>query len=69
MRKTACRIYVPYVQILLQFQVSLKPIMSTKRSAPTKTPAVGAKRQRKMPTIAEKVELLDMLKEGKSVQK
>ena len=69
MRKTACRIYVPYVQILLQFQVSLKPIMSTKRSAPTKTPAVGAKRQRKMPTIAEKVELLDMLKEVKSVQK
>ena len=40
--------------------------MSTKRSAPTKAPALGAKRQRKMLTIAEKVELLDMLKEGKS---
>ena len=66
MHKTACQIYVPYVQILLQFQVSLKPIISTKRSAPTKAPAVGAKRQRKMLTIAEKVELLDMLKEGKS---
>ena len=36
-----------------------------KRSAPTKAPAVGAKRQ-KMLTIAEIVELLDMLKEGKS---
>ena len=65
MRKTACQIYVPYVQILEHFQVSLKPIMSTKRSAPTKAPAVGSKRQRKMLTIAEKVELLDMLKEGK----
>ena len=66
MRKTACQIYVPYVQILLRFQVSLKPIMSTKRSAPTKAPAVGAKRQRKMLTIAEKVELLGMLKKSKS---
>ena len=66
MRKTTCQIYVRYVRILLQFQVSLKPIKSTKCSAPTKTPAVGAKRQRKMLTIAEKVEVLDMVKEGKS---
>ena len=64
MRKTACQIYVPYVQILLQFQISPKPIMSTKPSAPTKAPTVEAKKQRKMLTIAEKVELLDMLKEG-----
>lgn len=40
--------------------------MSTKRSAPTKAPAVAPKRQRKMLTIAQKVGLLDMLKEGKS---
>ena len=40
--------------------------MSTKRSAPRKTPAVGPKRQKKTLTIAEEVELLDMLKEGKS---
>ena len=40
--------------------------MSTKRSAPTKAPAVGAKRQMKLLTIAENVELQDMLKEGKS---
>ena len=66
MRKTACPVYVPYVQFLLQFQVSPKPIMSTKRCAATKAPAIGAKWQRKMLTFAEKVELLDMLKEGKS---
>ena len=62
MRKTACQIYVPYVKLLLQLQVSLKSINSTKRSAPTEAPAVGAKKQRKVLTIAEKIELLDMLK-------
>ena len=40
--------------------------MSTKRSGPTKAPAAGPKRQRKMLSIADKVKLLDMLREGKS---
>ena len=66
MRRTVCLIYVPYMQILSKFQASPKPIMSTKRFATRKAPAVGAKRQRKMLTFAEKVELLDMLQEGKS---
>ena len=33
---------------------------------PTRRPAVGAEKQKKMLTIAQKVDLLDMLKEGKS---
>ncbi|XP_060765555.1 tigger transposable element-derived protein 1-like [Neoarius graeffei] len=40
--------------------------MSTKRPAPTKAPPDAPKRQRRMLTIAEKVKLLDMLKEGRS---
>lgn len=40
--------------------------MSTKRSAPEKAPEDRPKRKRKMLTIAEKVKLLDMLKEGRS---
>lgn len=35
-RKTGCQIYITY----LQFEVFLKPIMSTKCSAPTNTPAL-----------------------------
>lgn len=54
------------MQILLQFRVSLNPIMSTKRSGLTKAPAAGPKRQQKMLSIAEKVKLLDTLREGKS---
>uniref|UniRef100_A0A3B3Z945 HTH psq-type domain-containing protein n=1 Tax=Periophthalmus magnuspinnatus TaxID=409849 RepID=A0A3B3Z945_9GOBI len=37
-----------------------------KCSAPTKAPVPASKRPRKMLTIAEKVELLDMLREGRS---
>uniref|UniRef100_A0A672Z0S3 HTH psq-type domain-containing protein n=1 Tax=Sphaeramia orbicularis TaxID=375764 RepID=A0A672Z0S3_9TELE len=40
--------------------------MSTKRSAPTAAPVVTPKRQRKMTNIAQKVGLLDTLKEGRS---
>lgn len=43
-----------------------KPTMSKKRSVPTKGPPDAPKRPRKMLTIAEKVKLLDMLKEGRS---
>nr|XP_032836090.1 tigger transposable element-derived protein 1-like [Petromyzon marinus] len=39
--------------------------MSMKQTARKKAPAVAPKRQRKMLTIAEKVGLLDMLKEGR----
>ena len=51
----------------LQFFSVTKPTMSKKRSVPTKRPLDTPKRPRKMLTIAaEKVKLLDMLKEGKS---
>lgn len=50
----------------LPFFSVMKPTMSKKCSAPTKEPPDALKRQRKMLTIAEKVKLLDMLKEGKS---
>ena len=50
----------------LQFFSVTKPTMSKKRSVPTKGPLDAPKRPRKMLTIAEKVKLLDMLKEGKS---
>ena len=44
---------------------SKKKYLSMKRSAQTKVPAGAPKRQRKMPTIAQNVRLLDMGKEGK----
>ena len=50
----------------LQFFSVTKPTMSKKRSVPTNGPLDAPKRPRKMLTIAEKVKLLDMLKEGKS---
>ena len=50
----------------LQFFSVTKPTMSKKRSVPTKGPLDAPKRPRKMLTIAEKVKLLDMLKEDKS---
>ena len=40
--------------------------MPPKRSAPSKVSGTEPKRQRKMLTIVEKVQLLDMLKHGRS---
>ncbi|XP_013360806.1 PREDICTED: tigger transposable element-derived protein 1-like isoform X2 [Chinchilla lanigera] len=45
---------------------TVSPVMPPKRSAPSKAADSEPKRHRKMLTIKEKVELLDMLKEGKS---
>lgn len=50
----------------MQIFSTTKPTMSTKRSAATKALTDVPKSQRKMLTMAEKVQLLDILMEGRS---